>query len=401
LPIRTARFPPLGQRRLTRTRRRTLSIETCAGRVQVRAAYGWDPLTGQWGCPARQRWGLEPFQRLSPVLEERLCFTATLTGSYEAAAEVAGAWGVAVTDSLIHTHVQKAGQRAEACAESRMRRALAPETRAEVAAEAGRETPEDFDLAIMMDGWMARERGADWGLKPPEKQGDRVAWHEMKAGIVFRLDARAKTQTGRRALVEKFVEMVRGEPFEFGQRLYALALRHGLAQARRVFVVSDGAAWIWNLAAQRFGPVIGILDFYHASEHLWTLGRELFEDEEKARRWVEPLLHKLRHGQEAAVLKKLERTLGRAAREGSAAEAAARRETHYFHDHREHVHYEQWAAQGIPIGSGAMESACGQFQGRLKGPGKFWTVDGKRNLAALDIARRNHEWDFDSWRVAA
>jgi hypothetical protein len=47
--------PPLGQRRLTRTRQRALSIETCAGQVQVRAAYGQDSLTGQWTCPTRPK----------------------------------------------------------------------------------------------------------------------------------------------------------------------------------------------------------------------------------------------------------------------------------------------------------------------------------------------------------
>jgi cob(I)alamin adenosyltransferase len=72
------------------------------------------------------------------------------------------------------------------------------------------------------------------------------------------------------------------------------------------------------------------------------------------------------------------------------------------------MHYEKWAKQGIPTGSGAMESTCGQFQTRLKGPGKFWTASGKDNIAALDaartlprrIARRNHEWEFDLWGIA-
>lgn len=306
-----------------------------------------------------------------------------------------------MADSTLRNHVQSAGQRAEAHAARRMERALEPATRAEVVVEAGRDVPRDFDLVIMLDGWLSRERGAQWGLKPPELKADRVAWHEMKTGIVFRLDQRGATQGGRRVLVEKFVEMCRGEPFEFGQRLYALALRQGLHQARRVFVVADGAVWIWNLVSDRFGAAVeGTLDFYHASEHLWTVGRELFGKEEEARRWVEPLLRKMRHGGEKAVLRKLEQTLGRAQREGSPALAVVQRETGYFRDHREHMHYEKWADQNIPIGSGAMESACRQFQTRLKGPGKFWTAEGKRNIAALDIARRNHEWDPDLWREA-
>lgn len=371
------------------------------GRVEVRSWYGQDPATLEWVGPMREKWGLEAYQRLSPVLEERLCFTAVQVNSYESAARVAQKWGVEVTDSTIQSHVQKVGCKAEAYAQQYREQALEPETRAEVVAQARRETPGDFDLVIMLDGWMSRERGKEWGLKPAQCEGERVAWHEMKTGIVFRLDQRGQTHGGRHVLVEKFVEMYCGDPFEFGQRLYALALRKGLHQARRVFVIADGAPWIWNLVKNRFGAVTEIVDFYHASGHLWAVGRELFGQEEKARRWVEPLLHQLRHGQEKAVLKKLACTLARLRRANSPALAVVQRETNYFREHRERLHYRKWADQGIPIGSGAMESACGQFQRRLKGPGKFWNAEGKRNLAALDIAQHNHEWEFEAWCNAA
>jgi chorismate-pyruvate lyase len=46
-----------------------------------------------------------------------------------------------------------------------------------------------------------------------------------------------------------------------------------------------------------------MLDFYHASEHLWAVARSLCPaDELAARIWVEPLLSQLKHGQEAGVL---------------------------------------------------------------------------------------------------
>ena len=164
----------------------------------MRSVYGQDPATGRWLCPAREVWGLEARQRMSPVLEERLCFTATLTGSYEAAAQVANQWGSPVEDATIHVHVQRAGQRAGQLAQARVERALNPATRAQVVAQAGQAVgAEPFSLVIEMDGWMVRERGSQWGLKPPEKQGDRVAWHEMKTAIVFQLSQRAQTQSGR------------------------------------------------------------------------------------------------------------------------------------------------------------------------------------------------------------
>jgi hypothetical protein len=394
-------FSPLSNQSLTKKRERSLTLETCVGTVRICVPYGKDPRDERWGCPMRERWGLAPHQRMSPVLEDRLCFTATQTGSYEAAARVAQKWGASTTDSTIHLHVQEAGQRAEFCAEQVRQRLLEPETRAEAVAESGRSLPTEFDLVIMMDGWMARDRGPEWGLKPVEKEAERVAWREMKTALVFRLDQRGRTQTGRHILIEKFVDTVCADPFVFGQRLYALALRCGLHQARRVYVIADGAVWIWNLVEERFGAVTGVLDFYHASEHLWALGRELFDTDDSVRRWVEPLLHQLRHGEENAVLRKLERMLAQARRNNAPTFGALERTTHYFENHRDHLHYAAREQEGAPIGSGAMESACRQFQTRFKGAGKFWSESGKRNLAALDVAQRNHEWEWEQWRCAA
>ena len=45
------------------------------------------------------------------------------------------------------------------------------------------------------------------------------------------------------------------------------------------------------------------LDFYHAAEHLWAIAHELYDKEDEARAWVEPLLHQLKHEGEAGILR--------------------------------------------------------------------------------------------------
>jgi hypothetical protein len=252
---------------------------------------------------------------------------------------------------------------------------------------------EPFSLVIEMDGWMVRERGGQWGLKPPEKQGERVAWHEMKTGIVFRLGQRARTQSGRAVILEKAYVAWRGDPHEFGRRLYAEALRRGLNQAQKVYVVADGGVWIWNIVADRFGEAMGVLDFYHASEHLWAVARAIHADEEQARRWVEPLLHGLKHQGPTRVIGRLEWLLKRRDRyEPSTGEVLAT-QTEYFRRHRDHLRYPQIEKQGCPKGSGAIESTCSQLQDRFKRAGQFWTLPGEQDLLALDLARRNEDWD--------
>jgi hypothetical protein len=331
---------------------------------------------------------------MSPVLEDKLCFTATLTGSYEKVAQVAGKWGAEVDDSTVHAHVQSAGARAAGQSADRVERALDPATRADVVGEARADYPTgEFSLVIMMDGWMVRERGPEWGLAPPEREGERVAWHEIKSAIVFRLEQRAASQSGRRMIVEKYYVAHRGGPDEFGRRVYAEALRRGLNQAKRVYVVADGAAWIWNVVEDRFPGAAGVLDFYHASEHLWAVAHELFTDDDKACAFVEPLLHSLNHGREARVLKTLENLSGLCAGLSAESRRVVDQNVQYFDRRRGHIHYRRVEKQGCPKGSGAMESTCSQFQDRFKRTGQFWTIPGEKHLMALELARRNSDWD--------
>ena len=113
---------------------------------------------------------------MSPVLEEKVCFTATMTPSFEKAAAVAAKWGSPVDDATIHHPIAQAGARAQAQAAARVERALDLQTRAEVVAQAKAEAPrQEFSLVLMLDGWMIRERGDQWGVKPSEIKAERVA----------------------------------------------------------------------------------------------------------------------------------------------------------------------------------------------------------------------------------
>jgi hypothetical protein len=368
---------------------------TMSGEVTVRLPYGQDRDTGEWFSPVRLLWGLERHQRLTPELQQRLCLTAAATFSYERAAEVVACWrGPLADDSTIHRHVGQAGARAREEEKRRERDATIPARREEIVRKAGEENPpRSFSLVIMMDGWMARERGPDWGKKPAQAAGDRVCWREMKTGIVLRVEDRAKTASGRPLVIGKGTVAHQGERSGLARKLYAEALRRGLNQAREVFVVADGGIWIWNLKEERFTHATGVLDLYHASQHLWAAARALFGEEgDAARKWVEPLIHQLSHGGEAGVLETLN-GLGELLDDlDEERRKTAEQVTGYFNKHKDHIHYEEVARRGCPKGSGAMESTCAQLQGRLKRTGQFWTEEGKANLLGIELARRNHDW---------
>jgi hypothetical protein len=369
-----ARFSPLRQRR-----RRKLTLLSEFGEVELVVDYGQDPQSGQWGCPLKRAWGVGPHQKLLPGLTEKLCFTVTATGCYEEAAAVASKWGVKVDDAKLHALVQRTGARAEAQIQQRLA-GPPPEREPKRAA-----TP----LAVLLvDGWQVRQRGPGWGRSRSKKP--HVEWHELKTGVFYRHEQAAQTKGGRGLLAEKIVVSWQGEPGELGRRLNWEALRGGLGRARQTLFLGDGAAWIWNLQQDRWASAMGLLDFYHGSEHLWALGEACCGPQPpELARWVEPRLHQLRHGQEQKVLAQI----GKLKRRRGMVGETIKREQNYFATHAGRMNYQTVARRGWPIGSGAVESACRQKQCRFKRPGQFWTASGLRNLCALDEARRNHHWD--------
>jgi hypothetical protein len=68
----------------------------------------------------------------------------------------------------------------------------------------------------------------------------------------------------------------------FGKKLYVLALRCGLRSAGVVIFIGDGARWIWKLVSYHFPEAIQIVDFYHATERLWSLSWAIYGEGTKA-----------------------------------------------------------------------------------------------------------------------
>ena len=132
------------------------------GEVVVDVWYGQDPSDQHWGCPLRERWGLAPHQKMSPLLREKLAFTVTATGTFAEAAAVACQWGCPVDDATLHALAQKMGERAEQQTQARLRGQ--PEEK--------QPQRQASDLAVLMlDGWQVRERGPGWGRKERRKTG--------------------------------------------------------------------------------------------------------------------------------------------------------------------------------------------------------------------------------------
>lgn len=364
---------------LTKTRWRPLQLDTVAGTVNLRVRHGYSTAQGRWVCPAREHWGLLPYGRKSPELQARLAYTATVVGSFAEAEAMAGTWGAPVSDGCVFHQVKRLGKKA-----AELKLPMPTPHKREAA----------FSLVVMMDGWMARERGADWGTGPRAKDPQRVEWREIKSAVIYRLEQRVENDKGRGLLLEKYAVATPPEtsPLDFGAAVQAEARRRGMGSAQVVYLVMDGAVWLWALAEDRFQSAVKTLDFHHAREHLQVVAEALHGvGTEAARAWLKATLRQLRHGQEARVVKNLEDLVNPATPRPPHDQEAITREVSYFKDHKDHLHYRRMEKAGAPMGSGAVESLGKQFQRRLRGCGQFWTRPGLTHLLQLCVLVKNKD----------
>ena len=83
-----------------------MQLRTAFGVVVLNVWRGKNPANGHWGIPMRERWGLSAHQELSPALEDKLAYFATVAGSYEMAARLACKLGIPIEDSTVRALVQ-------------------------------------------------------------------------------------------------------------------------------------------------------------------------------------------------------------------------------------------------------------------------------------------------------
>ena len=182
---------------------------------------------------------------------------------------------------------------------------------------------------------------------------------------------------------------------QFGRRVYAQSEWEGIGGAEEVVVIGDGARWVWELAGQYFPGAVEVLDFYHASRHLWEAAEVIWgegseEGQEAVKGWEEKLLG----GGVWEVIEELKRW---AKRKRGKKREELRRQVGYFSRNAERMRYEEYLARGMHIGSGVAESACRHILGRLKGAGKRWRIDTAQAVATL-ICTSKSRWREHIWQ---
>ena len=381
---------------LLETRQRPRQIQSCFGNIEFKRHYGFCPQCNKHCYPADTVFGLHPRAPASPRVQEICALTALRAPADQAQVDVRRLNGINLDSSTIHREARRQGERALAKRNLDEQLTQTPNGVTELATRAT-SLPSAFTLVIEIDAWNIRERD-NWGRTQALRElgQDSSRWHWVYTGTVFRLDQRGTTASGRPVITERgFVATRRGVE-SFQRQLYAEALQRGLLTAQTVLVLADGAVWIWNIAKDRFKDASQRVDLYHVREHLWTLANQLYgQGSVEAEKWVSPFLLWLKTRENGALdviegLEKAYSTIG--SKMTDIQRQAIDREINYFQQHKDRMDYKNAKALGQPLGSGAIESTCSQYQRRFKLTGQFWSMEGDEAFLALTSIHKNQRW---------
>jgi hypothetical protein len=218
-------------------------------------------------------------------------------------------------------------------------------------------------------------------------------WHEVKIGMIA-------GWADDRLMAPSYVA-AREAATAFGPRLATEAARRGalaidrweggvtgrgLAILRPALILADGAAWIWNLADEYVDQRIEVSDFYHAAEHLATVAAACFPDPTAATAWLDARKGELLTRGPLPVLAAFDRLTPPTPK----AAEIRRVERAYFASRIERMDYPSLRLDGLPIGSGAIESAADHVvQRRMKRAGMRWSDTGGDAILALRARLRS------------
>ena len=337
------------------------SIHTIFGWIEIRRAYYHCPTCKNTAVPYDQASGLGS-QQLSPGLARACCVLAVDDSFEQSSRKVEELLGQDVSANSIERLVRQVGGKILNEQDQHLEQFFGQQEFPEATFEPER-------LYVAADGTTVHEKDG---------------WHEVKMGAIY-------WENDRQERVSHYVgRFVNSE--SFGWHLWLEACRCGLRQAREVVFLGDGAAWIRHERHRHFGRATFIIDWYHASEHLWDCGKKLFGEGTKAtQRWV-----KLREGWLwEGYTKRLIDDLAEQIKIHRSQKRQALAQVHkYIKDNEEEMRCDEFRSRGYDTGSGVVEGCCKHVVGkRLKQSGMIWSRPGSSSTLALRITWLNREWD--------
>ena len=256
-------------------------------------------------------------------------------------------------------------------------------------------------VVIGIDGGRLRTRRKKRGRRVAglKRSGFSTPWREPKLFTIYVVDAEG--------WVEQTWIPVHDATLGDADAVFSLLATYlrevGIEQAGRVVFVGDGAEWIWARVSRLIeelsldsGSVFEVVDYFHATSHLWELVelREDLSSKERKRlyaRWKQLLWEGEVEGLTQEVARQVRGKVPKQMQKG----------LKYFQTHASRMQYARFKAERVPQGSGSVESAIRRVINlRMKAPGTFWSPAMAEYFLFLRSQLISGRWTILMHRVA-
>jgi hypothetical protein len=182
-----------------------------------------------------------------------------------------------------------------------------------------------------------------------------------------------------------------GSRDEVGKQIAKCALLAGRGEKTHIHCLGDGAQWIAEAVEKEFGSDANFtLDFYHLTQYLSGAAQCIQKDYPLG--WVEKQKTLILENKTEEVFQALQEHINskEQCHEGCLAEKCY----NYMDKRRKYLNYKDALENGLPIGSGEIESGIRSIvHSRLKKPGAWWCLENADAMLSLTTVRENGFWD--------
>lgn len=237
-----------------------------------------------------------------------------------------------------------------------------------------------------------RQKGR--GQTKKQKRRYQSHWREPKLLIIYEFDDSGRMVPGSQSVIDGTFS----GPDELMEVLAMHLHRLGAASAAAVSLGADGAPWVWDRwdwVIQRVGldssRVVKTLDWCHASHHISLALSHLLANEADRRQTYKQLRGQLKRGHWSKVVMKLVELA-----ESLPDTHAVWTEISYLEQHglAGHLDYGTYRRRGLPLGSGAIESAIRRVINlRMKGNSISWKEPVAEGMLVLRGMVLTQRWD--------
>jgi hypothetical protein len=236
-----------------------------------------------------------------------------------------------------------------------------------------------------------RQKGK--GKAKKQKRRYKADWRDAKLLCIYEIDHKGERVRGGRP----WIDGTFAGPDEAMELLAYHLHRLGAAQAEVVVFLADGAPWVWERVewvTQRVGLDAErwewVLDFWHAAQHVSAALTHVPMEAKERRRLYRKLRKWMLNGKAWEVTREL-RGLGQT----HGVSAAMGGDVAYLEKHEDNcrMDYARYRQLGLPMGSGAVESAIRRVINlRVKGPGLLWYEHNAEGMILMRAAALTGRW---------